>query len=264
MHKMWNLLHLAIFIAIGFPTSGYALSCNETIKNDLIVRADAGTSDASGTQSWKEYSVAISKNYSDCRYNFTARYEAYDRFGISNEGFGLEATSKTADDGYWRLATLIGPEAVFRPRWTVELERGKPFKFEAGPFAAIVGSASVKLAEYDSTKLVALGLVGEFYPRGLNVWATGRVTQTITDKATLPAAFMGRLDLPLTDTTRVFALRATGYEANLTVLERVNSIAIGAQTQIGSRLDLVASIAEDERSIGPKRLTAAISLARAF
>jgi hypothetical protein len=261
---MGKLLHLAIFIAIGLPTSGYALSCNENNKNDLIVRADVGTSDASGTKSWNEYSVAISKNYSDCRYNFTARYEAYDRFGISNQGFGLEATSKTSDDGYWRLATLIGPDAVFRPKWAVELERGKPFKFEAGPFAAIVGSASAKLAEYDTTKLVAVGLVGEFYPRGLNAWATGRITQTISDKDALPAAFIGRFDVPLTDTTRVFALRATGYEANLTVLERVDSIAIGVQTQIGTRLDLVASIAEDERSIGPKRRTAAISLARAF
>lgn len=261
---MWKLINLAVIVAIGFPTSGNAFSCNESNKNDLIVRADAGTSDASGTKSWNEYSVAISKNYSDCRYNFTARYEAYDRFGISNEGFGLEVTSKTADNGYWRLATVIGPDAVFRPEWAAELERGKPFRFEDGPFAAIVGSASVKLAEYDATKLVAVGLAGEFYPRGLNAWATGRITQTITDKVTLPAAFMGRFDVPLTDTTRVFALRATGYEANLTVLERVNSIAIGVQTQIGSRINLVASIAEDERSFGPKRRTTAISLARAF
>ena len=261
---MWKLLNLSVLIAIGFPTAGNAFSCNQSNKNDLIVRADAGTSDASGTKSWNEYSVAISKNYSDCRYNFTARYEAYDRFGISNKGFGLEVISTTADNGYWRLATVIGPDAVFRPKWAAELERGKPFKFEDGPFAAIVGSASVKLAEYDATKLVAVGLAGEFYPRGLNAWATGRVTQTITDKATLPAAFMVRFDVPLTDTTRVFTLRATGYEANLTVLERVNTIAIGVQTQISSQLNLVASIAEDERSIGPKRRKTAISLARAF
>jgi len=261
---MWKSLHLTILIAIGFPSTGYALSCNENTKNDLIVRADVGTSSASGTQTWNDYRVAVSKNYSDCRFNFTARYEAYDRFGISNEGFGLEATSKTADDGYWRLATFIGTNAVFRPKWAVELERGKPFKFEDGPITAIVGSASVKLVEYDATKLAAVSLAGEFYPRGLNAWATGRVTQTITDKATLPAAFMGRFDVPLTDTTRIFALRAVGYEANLTVLERVDSVALGVQTQIGTKFNLIASIAEDERSTGPKRRTAAISLARAF
>jgi YaiO family outer membrane protein len=255
---------VAALAALIAPGSASAKPCPTIALGQTEVRLDVNASDTRSGNAWRDAAVSLGSTNPNCSRTLTARYEHLERFGTSNDTLSLEGVFRRDDESYVRVSTLVGPDALFVPEFALETEYGRPFKFASGPLSAVVGAMSARYAAYAPSELVSITAHGEFYPRDVNLWLTLRVSQTWSDRSSLPATLLARIDRPLTDTTRLFALHVTGYEANQSDIEKVSATALGLATRIRPDVSLILSGAYEDRSEGQSRRTASLSIARTF
>lgn len=253
---------LAALLYILAPAGAAASDCGSENGTALRVDAFVGGSQTDGSDSWRQAGLGFEAPALDCRFTVGFNWETARRFGVTDESVGIVLADGVKSDGFWRTTLRSSASSAFLPRWAASFELGRAFQYGTGPVVGLVVSGETRFARYPVTDFAQVSALAEIYPRDLNLWLTLKVSQPWADFETVPLGWMTRADVPLSDTVRVFALTAAGYEADLARLDEVRTIAGGLRADFKRGYHVTIALARESRPGRPTRSDVTLSVGR--
>jgi YaiO family outer membrane protein len=221
---------------------------------------DASYSMLEGTQpDWKEVAGALSYRSSDT--TIGGRIEWLERFGLSDVFGELRLDQRLSERATGYVAIGATPDADFRPEWQLGL--GGSLRVRDGGDATVL-TLDARQARYRVGDIQTVNPGIEQYLGDGRYWLTARWINIFDERGTHRMGYLLRGDAQASEGLRLFAGLSDAPDPDQGVVIDTFSLFGGAAVAIGSRSELRASIAHEDRSIGADRTQVSLGLGWRF
>jgi len=221
---------------------------------------DVSYSNLEGSQpDWKEVAVGLSHRSGDT--TIGGRIEWLERFGLQDVFGELRLDQRLSDRATGYVAISATPDADFRPEWQIGL--GGSLRVRDGGDATVL-TLDARQARYRVGDIQTVNPGIEQYLADGRYWLTARWINIFDERGDHRMGYLLRGDAQATDRVRLFAGLSDAPDPDQGVVIDTFNLFGGAAIAIGSRSELRASIAHEDRSIGADRTQFSLGLGWRF
>jgi YaiO family outer membrane protein len=251
---------LLLGAALFLPACAYAQVTPSQWQAQII----HSQSSAPSQSDWQDDSLEVRFESSSAGLTYTARFERFERFGLSDEALGLSVERKMADKSFVRFGGNLVPDAHFRPDLDLAVEYGRVQQTGNSEHTGLVLAARLALTKYQALEIITLGPSFEIYPKSGRYWFSGHIGQSWQNGAPLRPSVLVRADHLLCTKARLYVLAAQGFESVGPRTERVEGRSAGLILSFAPTIDLDFAVTYEDRGQGRARSGGTLAVKRRF